>query len=223
MLHSGHALRVTGAQALARACLTEHQISLLARWGSSAVIRYIRAAPLTSYHLFARKVLDGWRRAASTSASVGASAAKHRPSFIITKQPTPAILTKHASSQSFPAYDTGAFNARITTLESEVAILNDWRASVLRAADKASVDPAPEPTVVESYNSSCSVSHLPYVRSGYDRVHRVVTGCPAPPRRWVTFCGWRFGASDTATPEAALPAFYLELCERCFGGRKVGT
>ena len=43
---SGHSLRVTGAQGLARAGVDVWAIQLLGRWGSSAVLEYIREVPL---------------------------------------------------------------------------------------------------------------------------------------------------------------------------------
>ena len=68
-LHSGHAMRVTGAQGLSRAGLSEHPIALLARWGGSAVRTYIRKAPLAASHHLAAVALAGWERGASTSTS----------------------------------------------------------------------------------------------------------------------------------------------------------
>ena len=56
-LHSGHALRVTGAQALSRAGLSEHTISPRARWGSAPVQNYMRKAPLPASHHLAAVVL----------------------------------------------------------------------------------------------------------------------------------------------------------------------
>ena len=43
---SGHTLRVTGAQGLARAGVDTWAVQLLGRWGSSAVLGYIRDVPL---------------------------------------------------------------------------------------------------------------------------------------------------------------------------------
>ena len=59
-LHSGHALRVTGAQGLARAGLSLHAIQLLGRWGSNAVLLYVRQAPLYATHRYAAAALAGW-------------------------------------------------------------------------------------------------------------------------------------------------------------------
>lgn len=68
-LHSGHAMCVTGAQALARAGLTEHFISLLARWGSSAVRTYIRKAPLAASHRMPALAIAGWDRSSNPAAA----------------------------------------------------------------------------------------------------------------------------------------------------------
>ena len=43
---SGHSLRVSGAQGLARLGVDTWAIQLLGRWGSSAVLGYIREVPL---------------------------------------------------------------------------------------------------------------------------------------------------------------------------------
>ncbi|CAK0883768.1 unnamed protein product, partial [Prorocentrum cordatum] len=64
-LWGGHSLRVSGAQSLARAGLDIWLIQLLGRWGSDAVLGYIRAAPLA--------VSTTWALRASCGASPGAS------------------------------------------------------------------------------------------------------------------------------------------------------
>ena len=66
-LHTGHALRVTGAQGMARAGLPEHTIALIARWGSAAVLTYIRKAPLAASHHVAAVALAGWERGAAAT------------------------------------------------------------------------------------------------------------------------------------------------------------
>ena len=53
---SGHSLRVTGAQGLARSGVECWAIQLLGRWGSDAVLGYIRAVPLERSTEWARKV-----------------------------------------------------------------------------------------------------------------------------------------------------------------------
>ena len=52
---SGHSLRASGAQGLARLGVDTWAIQLLGRWGSSAVLGYIREAPLERSSLWARR------------------------------------------------------------------------------------------------------------------------------------------------------------------------
>ena len=54
---SGHSLRVTGAQGLSRAGLDVWAIQLLGRWGSDAVLTYVRSVPLQKSAEWAQKVM----------------------------------------------------------------------------------------------------------------------------------------------------------------------
>ena len=106
-LHSGHALRVTGAQALSRAGLSEHTISLLARWGSAAVRNYIRKAPLSASHHLASVAFKGWQRNAETGAAAPMALSSCRPAAVSRrsvpskrKKAGRAALAKASSSRS---------------------------------------------------------------------------------------------------------------------------
>ena len=68
-LHTGHAMRVTGSQALSRAGLPEHTVALVAMWGSAAVLLYIRKAPLASTRLLSTVALTGWEQNQASTAS----------------------------------------------------------------------------------------------------------------------------------------------------------
>ena len=59
---SGHSLRVTGAQGLARAGVDTWAIQLLGRWGSSTVLEYVQAVPL--------ELSSAWARAAAIRQSL---------------------------------------------------------------------------------------------------------------------------------------------------------
>jgi len=78
---SGHSLRVTGAQGLARAGLDVWAIQLLGRWGSAAVLGYIREVPLELAATWAAKAAramtleDVMRQRSLGPASVGPAAA----------------------------------------------------------------------------------------------------------------------------------------------------
>ena len=52
---SGHSLRASGAQGLARLGVDTWAIQLLGRWGSSSVLEYVRDAPLETSSLWARR------------------------------------------------------------------------------------------------------------------------------------------------------------------------
>ena len=71
-------MRVTGAQGLARAGLSENTIALLARWGSAAVRTYIRKAPLAASHCLAAVALAGWERNVATRPTAFFSANRSR-------------------------------------------------------------------------------------------------------------------------------------------------
>ena len=78
---SGHSLRVTGAQGLARAGLDVWAIQLLGRWGSAAVLGYIREVPLELAATWATKAAramtleEVMRQRPFGSATVGPAAA----------------------------------------------------------------------------------------------------------------------------------------------------
>ena len=53
---TGHSLRVSGAQGLARAGMDVWAIQLLGRWGSSVVLDYVREVPLEAASTWASRV-----------------------------------------------------------------------------------------------------------------------------------------------------------------------
>ena len=55
---SGHSLRITGAQGLARAGVDAWAIQLLGRWGSATVLQYIQDVPLERSASWARRALS---------------------------------------------------------------------------------------------------------------------------------------------------------------------
>ena len=208
-LHTGHALRVTGAQGLARAGLSEHQISLLARWGSSAVLRYIRNAPLASSHRLSAQALAGWR----AGGSAAATEKLHRSSI------TKLLPTRPAASQAAPPLSRSQFAGledRLATVEVEVRRIDAWRTEVADTVAAASVAPMPSSKADVVAVIPDAIQHQPYIVSAYRKWHEVYIGHPAQPCNWVTTCGWRFGTSHDAKPSSRLPHLYKDMCERCF-------
>ena len=216
-LHTGHALRVTGAQALARAGLSEHTISLLARWGSSAVLKYIRKAPLAASHHLAAVALLGWER----NASSGSAAPVMQASLHSTPRPTKAKTSrlKKAGRAAMAAATSkrsrAASRARLTAVEAHVADLRAWRTSFIDAMPETAVEPAPVPDDEVPKHWDGVNRSFPYVSSIRGRCHQVAVGHPEPPWNWVTRCGWPFGISDVARPVYKLPTCYKLMCERC--------
>ena len=54
----GHALRISGAQLLARMGIELYLIQLIGRWGSMAVVRYVQNAPLAIQNILARAICE---------------------------------------------------------------------------------------------------------------------------------------------------------------------
>jgi hypothetical protein len=208
-LHTGHALRVTGAQGLARAGLTEHLIALVARWGSDAVLRYIRSAPLTSSHKLSAQALAGWQ---SHPGSQGLRAPPPVREALVAKQPR---KRNRGSGSTDGSAQQAAILHRLAMVEAEVAKLAAWRTEVASTLSSSASVPAPVPPLDSVVIQSCRMESHPYILSKYGRYHVVVLGYPENPRHWVTACGWRFGASLGASPIASLPGFYKAYCERC--------
>ena len=208
-LHTGHALRVTGAQGLARAGLTEHLIALVARWGSDAVLRYIRSAPLTSSHRLSAQALAGWQ---SHPGSHGMRPPPPVREAVAAKQPRKRIRT---SGTTDSAAQHAAILHRLAIVEAEVAKLAGWRAEVANTLASSASLPAPVPAIESVVVQTGRREAHPYILSKYGRFHVVVLGYPENPRHWVTACGWRFGASVGASPVASLSGFYKAYCERC--------
>ena len=82
---SGHSLRVTGAQGLARAGVDTWAIQLLGRWGSATVLEYVQAVPLERS--------ASWARAAATRSTMDdllASPGRSLPS-VLPSSPSPPV------------------------------------------------------------------------------------------------------------------------------------
>ena len=209
-LHSGHALRVTGAQGLARAALQEHMIALQARWGSTAIRGYIRKAPLAAAHTMASMAIAGWKRNVDPTGQPAPFAASSvsRPEALSRR-----ATVKPASSRAstVPAQSS----TRVDALASQIRALEDWRNEVRSNVPASAVAP------VDTAQSDVPIdwtpvrAAFPYVFSDREKCHRVSVGYPDHPRAWKTHCGWPFGIADVATPGRKLPACHKSICERC--------
>ena len=221
-LHSGHALRVTGAQALSRAGLSEHTISLLARWGSTAVLKYIRKAPLASSHHLAAVALRGWERNASadSAAPMAGTSVRSTPRPLEPKGSKLKKARRAAMATATSKRGREASRARMNKVEAQVAELCEWRATFVNTMPETTVEPAPVPEGVVPGHWGDVAESFPFVSSSHGRYHKVAVSHPEPPWNWVTRCGWPFGISDVARPVYKLPACYKQFCERCLGAER---
>ena len=105
---SGHSLRATGAQGLARAGLELWAIQLMGRWGSDAVKLYVRDAFVGAS--------EGWARKAVEQADLEDLVAKECPSFPAEQPQTEAAETV-CQELLRPAFDHAAAAARAEEAE----------------------------------------------------------------------------------------------------------
>ena len=209
-LHTGHALRVTGAQALARAAIQESMIALQARWGSTAIRGYVRKAPLAAAHRMAAMAITGWDRntnPAGIAAPFASSTVRRAEGPRRRATVTPASSRQSAVSTSL--------HARIDHLTQQVQDLAEWRAAFNAAVPPETVAPVDTADVEIPAIWDDVRAAFPYVLSDRSKCHKVVVGYPAHPSTWRTQCGWPFGLAEVATPALSLPACHKSICERC--------
>lgn len=194
---SGHSLRVTGAQGLARLGLDLWAIQLLGRWGSDRVKGYVREVQLEH------------------SAEWAASAARKKDLEQVVRD----ILQKvqgqahsqeelHRASARAVSESAGSGSARP---DRDCLVGEVVRAAM--GAKEASNPPAPD--VIESGNSGARA----VVNGATGIWHKVLVGPPHNERAWLSRCGWSFGFKRgvAVEPEAAVPRVIDQLCRRCFG------
>ena len=213
-LHSGHALRVTGAQGLARAGLPELTIALLARWGSSAVRTYIRKAPLAASHHLASLALAGWERNSSSSQAPFAASSITAPSR------APKLRSRAVGKLIGARVAVLGLRERLTAAEQQLSELQTWRSSLVAAVPPVPVAPAGVVDEVIPPNWDGIDSAFQYVTSVRGKCHSVQVGYPAHPCTWCTICGWRLGSSDVAQPVLSLPVCHKPICDRCLRNEK---
>ena len=217
-LHSGHALRVTGAQALARAALPDSMIALQARWGSTAIRTYIRKAPLAASHTMAAMALAGWERNAASS-STPAPFADSTAS--LQYGPRRRAAATPASAKASAAHSR--LSSRVDHLSQQLQGLADWRAAMSAAVPAETVAPVDTADVEVPTIWTTVQTVFPFVLSDRAKCHRVLVGYPAHPREWRAQCGWAFGIAEVASSAETLPACHKSLCERCFKVEKAAA
>ena len=194
---SGHSLRATGAQGLARAGVDIWAIQLLGRWGSSTVLEYVREVPLevsTTWAVRAARactleeILDA-RPSSSSSSSL-------RPAAAVAP-----VLDPSASSRSvLPRASLSVLEA---PLDMDVALREAESAAGTRALPW----------------SECSFVRSPPVcstRAG--KWHRVSpSGLDGASSGWASACGWRFAGTNASVVREVPADLGSDLfCAKCF-------
>jgi len=206
---SGHSLRPTGAQGLARLGLDVWAIQLLGRWGSGSVMEYVRESAASPEAAISRRNLLGQslhdlvgarRRGASAGELARLALAEVRaelPAFLsdlrrpLLEELRPAARAPDAGRSSGSSSSSSSGEASLAG-----SISDDEPVEVAGAAAAP-----PEEHVSSSWTA---------------RRHRITVG-PAvvcTPADWQTACGWKFGCSGGSRE----PRPADTDCMRCFPG-----
>ena len=193
---SGHSLRVTGAQGLARLGWELWAIQLMGRWGSETVKHYVQEALLdfASSRLPARLVDLEEMVAQRRESTIELSQPKHTIEDGTSKSPSvkpPTSATSKCSSTSNPSRDPAP--APDTTDQTDAL-----------AVEVQAVDMIPGPTVEFVRNAVTQFDHM-VNRAG-----------PSQARR--SRCGWHCDRAGRALPISAAELGHAKfgLCDKCF-------
>ena len=223
---SGHSLRPTGAQGLARLGLDVWAIQLLGRWGSGAVMEYVRDSAASPEAAVARRALlgrnldelaDVRRHGASVEEMSQLALARVQaalPEFLkelraeLAKDLAPAT----ASAGTAPS---SASSSSSTSSSSEAPGLAEASAPAVTASSAGQA--AAVAGDFEGVTTTAAVTQPDQVSSGWTSRRHLVTIGPditADPAVWQTACGWRFGCSGGSRE----PRPSDLDCLRCFPG-----
>ena len=206
---SGHSLRATGAQGLAKAGLELWAIQLLGRWGSDAIKSYVRDAHLARSEEWARRALMGL-----SLYDVAAAAAPRVQEHRADGSPLAAAL-EHACQ------DLGL---RPAAGQSDADLAQQLVEPVLLAADGEFLPPA-DLLVAERSGTDEELAKQEYGQAiivmnvARGVAHRALpASLSGPQEQAAAACGWRFGAvADTTFPSISeVPQGHKALCGRCF-------
>eukprot|EP00438_Fugacium_kawagutii_P028952 Skav210513 [mRNA] locus=scaffold3045:15362:17098:+ [translate_table: standard] len=187
---SGHALRVAGAQMLARAGVGLDHIQLLGRWSSQAVLRYTQDSALAVVPDVTQVVAG--RTSPSTSSNAVHPVVVDPPPMARGRA-APRTPPQASSCNEVPAQQAAApFDAsqwkKLADLQQEMMTLKQS----LTKPDRMFV-----------FRPRAKVLHLP-----------CTVEVDNPPSTWRTRCGWAYGLSNFwRTTEC--PA-HLRKCKKCF-------
>ena len=237
---TGHSLRVGGAQSLTRLQLDSWVVQLLGRWGSDAVLQYIRDAPLAWSHLWAQQAAGV--HVSPPQPAPGLGGAPNRQIAALQKQLNAmrGDTTAARAPAQGPSLDDvrrllDPVEERLSILESSVALVSKLPETVeaLRVELTAS-GTRPSLTSCPPSSSAGSLDQLPdellddtaVVRNTSSGILHAafLPQDAAVATIGLTHCTWVFRLGDNAERVDRLPSFYKSFCERCFpslrGSRK---
>ena len=232
---TGHSLRASGAQMLAHLGFGLLDVQLIGRWGSDALLTYVRGAAVgkTAARARAPQLAGSVRELASAAAAAGVPRGT-APDFeeqarrwftewlpTATAQLRPTLVqevVEHLKRTQRTSSDRSTSSSRSSSSAGSSSSCSDAGAAAARPAaapeeTTASAAQPPEPldrgVIVQS--SVGPVSFCTVGNQKRRKNHLVVVGPPAPPEQWVTHCSWKFGQSRSATE----PKLEFTRCVRC--------
>jgi len=206
---SGHSLRATGAQGLAKAGLELWALQLLGRWGSDAIVSYVREAHLARSEEWAARAM----RSMSLDHLAGAMAPKAAALTSEGRDLDEALVAAAAGTGVVPPSDPLLATELSRQLEVPVLLAMRGPEFVPPAVLGSEAAQAAEQALVDEERSSVLV-----LNASRGVVHRaVVCDLDLPPERAAAACGWLYGSADSVSfPDvSAVPDGYRSLCGRC--------
>ena len=180
---TGHSLRVSGAQFLARIGLELMLIQILGRWDSNIILRYIADAPVANITANMKMIIGN-----------DTLEEKRLNAHGQTTMPCSAIdeLRTQAEQELESKLDVIKEQARKEADEIQLKMSNlDFEISVLRELVADDVQ------TISNRMGDLELLSLRTVKVGAgELVHKVRIGTPAPPIKWRTFCGKYFAHAD---------------------------
>jgi hypothetical protein len=186
---TGHSLRATGAQGLARAGVEEWAIQLFGRWGPKAIRSYTRLAALERSATWARR----------------ATAHSHarEPIELLQDEEKLAKTIKRLLKEALSSFSPGLLAGQAAALKDDV--LRELRAQAVLPDPPSSASPLAPTDKRYVKNLATGVTHL---SSGSKSGHL---------SSWSTACGWKFAARSNGSFLATSdpPSVHKLICEEC--------
>ena len=225
---TGHSLRATGAQMLARLGFGMLDIQLIGRWGSDALLTYVRGAAVGVAAARARAAQLSGSVRDLTSAAVAAgvphggapdfeeiarkwfdswlpaAAAQLRPTLV--KEALEHLKRAHRP----PSRSSSSSSSRSSSSSSSSSSVSGDNVVV----EPAAVEPSASQVLAPAAVLAAPIGDVILRTVGNKkrkRNHLVVVGPPASPEQWVTHCSWKFGVSRSAVD----PNSEFARCVRC--------